>query len=47
MLLRSLDRETVWRDIRAWIADPAAPLPSGQERPNDVEAEAVTERTRS
>lgn len=47
MLLRSLDRETVWRDIRAWIADPAAPLPSGQERPNDVEAEAGTERTRS
>lgn len=47
MLLRSLDRETVWRDIRSWIADPAAPLPSGQERPNDVETEAGAGRTRS
>ena len=47
MLLRSLDRETVWRDIRAWIADPAAPLPSGQERVKDTEAEAGAGRTRS
>jgi hypothetical protein len=29
MLLRDLQAETVWRDIAAWIADPAAPLPSG------------------
>ena len=31
MLLRDLSAETVWRDIAAWIADPAAPLPSGAE----------------
>ncbi len=47
MLLRSLDRETVWRDIRAWIADPNAPLPSGQERAKDIETEAGAGRTRS
>ena len=29
MLLRDLQAERVWRDIVAWIADPAAPLPSG------------------
>ena len=29
MLIRDLQAETVWRDIDAWIADPAAPLPSG------------------
>lgn len=29
MLLRDLDAETVWTDIAAWIADPAAALPSG------------------
>jgi len=29
MLLRDLQREVVWRDIEAWITDPAAPLPSG------------------
>ncbi|MCC7272058.1 MAG: lysophospholipase [Alphaproteobacteria bacterium] len=32
MLLRDLQGETVWRDIRAWIADPAAALPSGADR---------------
>ncbi|MGE0714363.1 MAG: lysophospholipase [Alphaproteobacteria bacterium] len=32
MLLRDLQAETVWRDIRAWIADPAAPLPSGADK---------------
>ena len=31
MLLRDLDAERVWRDIRDWIADPAAPL-SGEEK---------------
>lgn len=31
MLLRDLQAETVWRDIAAWIDDPAAPLPSGAE----------------
>lgn len=29
MLLRDLKAEAVWRDIAHWIADPAAPLPSG------------------
>jgi alpha-beta hydrolase superfamily lysophospholipase len=29
MLLRDLQAEAVWRDIVAWIDDPAAPLPSG------------------
>lgn len=29
MLLRGLQRETVWTDIVAWIGDGAAPLPSG------------------
>ncbi len=32
MLLRDLGADTVRRDILAWIADPAAPLPSGAER---------------
>jgi alpha-beta hydrolase superfamily lysophospholipase len=32
MLLRDLDAERVWADILAWIADPAAPLPSGADR---------------
>jgi hypothetical protein len=33
MLLRDLEGETVWRDIAAWIADPAiAALPSGAGR---------------
>lgn len=32
MLLRDLQGERVWRDVAAWIADPAAPLPSGEER---------------
>jgi acylglycerol lipase len=32
MLLRDLQAETVWRDTAAWIADPAAVLPSGEER---------------
>ena len=31
MLLRDLERETVWKDIAAWIAKPTAPLPSGAE----------------
>jgi len=29
MLLRDLQAEVVWKDIAAWIRDPAAPLPSG------------------
>ncbi len=32
MLLRDRQGETVWRDIAAWIADPAAALPSGADR---------------
>lgn len=31
MLLRDLEREQVWRDIAAWIAEKDAPLPSGHE----------------
>jgi hypothetical protein len=33
MLLRDLQNEVVWRDIAAWIHDPAAPLPSGHAAP--------------
>ncbi len=33
MLLRDLQAETVWRDIAAWIADPAAGPPSGLDAP--------------
>ncbi len=32
MLLRDLQGETVWTDIAAWIADGAAPLPSGADK---------------
>ncbi|HUZ72171.1 MAG TPA: lysophospholipase, partial [Stellaceae bacterium] len=32
MLLRDLDGKIVQRDIERWIADPAAPLPSGADR---------------
>jgi alpha-beta hydrolase superfamily lysophospholipase len=32
MLLRDLDAKVVLNDIAAWIADPAAPLPSGGDR---------------
>lgn len=31
MLLRDLARETVWRDIAAWITKRSGPLPSGQD----------------
>jgi len=31
MLLRDLQRETVWADIEAWIVNPKGPLPSGEE----------------
>jgi alpha-beta hydrolase superfamily lysophospholipase len=31
MLLRDCQAETVWRDVATWIADAAAPLPSGAE----------------
>lgn len=34
MLLRDLNAEQVLADIAAWTADPSAPLPSGQERPD-------------
>jgi alpha-beta hydrolase superfamily lysophospholipase len=37
MLTRDLQAEVVWRDIAAWIADPASPLPSGADaRPGAV-----------
>lgn len=32
MLLRDLQAEVAWNDIRSWIFDPAAPLPSGADR---------------
>jgi alpha-beta hydrolase superfamily lysophospholipase len=42
MLLRDTQAYTVWRDIRSWMADPAAPLPSGADaRP----LERLTEMT--
>ncbi|MBB6254022.1 alpha/beta fold hydrolase [Nitrospirillum iridis] len=31
MMLRDLNAEIVWRDILAWVTDPAAPLPSGMD----------------
>jgi alpha-beta hydrolase superfamily lysophospholipase len=34
LLLRDLNAEEVLRDVAAWAADPTAPLPSGQERPD-------------
>ena len=36
MLLRDLQGEVVWADIAAWIADTAAPLPSGADGPGMV-----------
>ena len=36
LLLRDLDAEVVRADVAAWIADLAAPLPSGAERPFDL-----------
>jgi len=38
MLLRDKQAKTVYRDIRAWIADRYAPLPSGAERVSAAEA---------
>lgn len=32
MLLRDLQAEVVWRDIAAWMLDPVAPLPSGNQQ---------------
>lgn len=34
LLLRDLNADEVLRDVAAWASDPAAPLPSGQERPD-------------
>lgn len=31
MLLRDLEAEVVWKDVAAWMADPEAPLPSGED----------------
>jgi len=36
MLMRDLEAETVWRDIRAWIGDHAAPLAGRTELPQKV-----------
>jgi acylglycerol lipase len=33
MLLRDLQRETVWRDITSWVNDRTQPLPSGETDP--------------
>ena len=41
MLLRDLGAEVVLDDVRAWIANPAAPLPSGA----DGHATAVLDGT--
>ncbi len=38
MLLRDLQGQVVWRDIAAWLADPAARLPSGADARERVEA---------
>ena len=38
MLLRDKQAGTVYRDIRAWIADRSGPLPSGAERVSEAEA---------
>jgi len=35
MLLRGLKAERVWRDMAAWLENPAAPLPSGADRRGD------------
>ena len=40
MLLRDLQGQTVWRDVASWVADPAAPLPSGEERGHTRSARA-------
>jgi alpha-beta hydrolase superfamily lysophospholipase len=44
MLLRDLERETVWTDIAAWIANPRAPLPSGAQNLAPCEALASAGR---
>lgn len=31
MLLRDLERKSVWKDIASWLSDPRTPLPSGAE----------------
>ncbi|MDR3499561.1 MAG: lysophospholipase [Parvibaculum sp.] len=38
MLLRDLERETVWSDAAAWMAAPAMPLPSGADNLAPCEA---------
>jgi alpha-beta hydrolase superfamily lysophospholipase len=38
MLLRDLQAETVWEDVRAWIEDPEAALPSGHEHHGPLDA---------
>lgn len=40
MLLRDLQAEKVWADIEAWLVDPSAPLPSGEETAQTCFAEA-------
>jgi alpha-beta hydrolase superfamily lysophospholipase len=40
MLLRDLQGQTVWRDVASWVTDPAAPLPSGEERGHTRSARA-------
>jgi len=42
MLLRDLQAETVWRDVLAYLADPAAPAPSLREE--EARAELVNAR---
>lgn len=38
MLLRDLERELVWKDIEAWMADSEVPLPSGAQNLSACEA---------
>jgi hypothetical protein len=41
MLLRDLQRERVYMDIRTWIQDHTAPLPSGEEIPLPLRGQSV------
>lgn len=41
MLLRDLQAELVWNDVRAWITDPGASLPSGADK--DARARLIRE----
>ncbi len=46
MLLRDLQAQVVIDDIAAWVADPAAPLPSGADRAASGKLETLASETR-